>query len=95
MNKEQKITITTSDGKEYPCRVTLGAMRRFKRETGIEADQIKSPSELGAFIWCCCLSAANADGVEFDVSLDDFCDRLDMSQASMFTALVSGEKKTK
>ena len=88
------ISIKTSDGKEYPCRITLGAMRRFKQETSHDAESISGSADLAVFVWCCCQSACHADGVEFGVSLDDFCDRLDMEALSAFEALVP-EKKTK
>lgn len=89
-----KISIKTSDGKEYPCRITLGAMRRFKQETGRDAESITGSADLAVFVWCCCLSTCSADGVEFGVSLDDFCDRLDMEALSPFHELMP-EKKTK
>lgn len=89
------MSIKTSDGKSYPCRITLGAMRRYKRETGKDADSIVGASDLAVFIWCCCVSTCNADGIEFGVSLDDFCDRLDMSAAEAFSkAITPDEKKT-
>ena len=95
MAKDVTIRIKTTDGKVYPCRITLGAMRRFKQETGRDADGIVGASDLAVFIWCCCVSACNADGVEFGFSLDDFCDRLDMSAASELSAALAAEKKTK
>lgn len=96
MNKNVSITIKTSDGKSYPCRVTLGAMRRFKQETGKDADNIDGVADLSVFIWCCCISACRADGVEFGFGLDDFCDFVDVSTLREFTeAIAPGEKKTK
>ena len=42
------------------------------------------------------MSACKADGVEFGVSLDDFCDLVDVSTLSEFTeAIAPSEKKTK
>lgn len=96
MNKNVSITIKASNGNTYPCRVTLGAMRRFKHETGRDSDSINGIEDLAVFIWCCCMSACNADGVEFGVSLDDFCDLVDVSALSEFNdAMAPGEKKTK
>lgn len=96
MNKNVSVTIPASDGKTYPCRVTLGAMRRFKQETGKDSDNISGVDDLAVFIWCCCMSACKADGVEFSVSLDDFCDLVDISTLSAFTeAIMPDEKKTK
>ena len=89
-------------GKEYPCRITMGAMLRFRRETGYDVNQLKSDntSDYIIFIWCCTASACNADGVEFGYSLDDFADRLDpngLNSLSLGTAEDGGgaqEKKT-
>ncbi len=94
--KNVSISITTSDGKTYPCRLTLGALRRFKLETGEDAEHVSSASDIAVLIWCCCKSACSADGVAFDVALDDFCDRLDMAAAEAFSrAIAPSEKKTK
>lgn len=93
--KNVSINITASDGKSYPCRITLGAMRRFKQETGKDADHIEGAADLSVFIWCCCASACKADGVAFGYGLEDFCDLVDISALSAFTGAVSPEKKTK
>ena len=55
MNKNVSVTIAASDGKTYPCRVTLGAMRRFKQETGKDPDNISGVDDLAVFIWCSCM----------------------------------------
>ena len=94
MSKISTIRIKTSNGREYPCRVTLGALRRFKLETGREAESLSGASDLGLFIWCCCQSASKADGVPFDVTQEEFLDGLDLSAAGEFRSLLSGEKKT-
>jgi len=68
----------TIDGKSYPCRMTMGAMLRFKQETGREVTEIKdgSVSDMGTYLWCCVASACKADKVEFDIPLLDFCDMI-------------------
>ncbi len=65
-------------GKQYPCRVTMGAMLRFKRETGRDVSQVDSSdvSDLVTLLWCCIASASKADGVEFGMSLMDFADSI-------------------
>ena len=69
-----KITI---NGKEYPCRQTMGAMLRFKRETGREVTEMEGGlSDLCTYLWCCIVSACAADGVEFAMTLIDFADAL-------------------
>lgn len=65
-------------GEEYPCRATMGAMLRFKHESGKEVTEINagSMSDLVLWLWCCVVSACRADGVAFDLSLMDFADQL-------------------
>lgn len=88
----------TVKGEKYPARLTLGAMRRFKAETGHElSDGQISVSEMAALLWCCVKSACNADGIAFDMLLDDFADNLEMEQLEQYTALMeesTPKKKT-
>lgn len=91
-------------GKSYPARVTMGALLRFKRETGREASDIGAgdTSDSVVFMWCCAASACAADGVPFPYSLMDFADRLtdaDMrewaeAQSMASGAAPDGEKKS-
>lgn len=83
----------TINGKQYPCRVTMGAMLRFKRETGKDASQIghDDVSDLITLLWCCIASASKADGVEFDLGLLDFADRLDPTTLTGFYTSMSEE----
>lgn len=84
----------TINGKEYPCRVTMGAMLRFKRETGHDVSQLdeRDVSDLITFLWCCIASASKADGVEFSLSLLDFADRLDPDTLNGFFNEMEQEK---
>lgn len=56
----------------------MGAMLRFKQETGKEVTDIEAGSltELCTFLGCCAVSACKSDGVEFGLSLMDFVDRI-------------------
>ena len=92
---KQILIITTDDGKEYPCRVTLGAMRRYKAVTGKEADSIEGVSDMSTFLWCCCVSDCKADGKEFKWDVDEFCDHVDVSALTAFSKGLEKEKKTK
>lgn len=77
-------------GRKYPCRATMGALLDFKRETGREATEIgeKSLTDLVVFVWCCIKSACRADGVEFQMSLDEFADGITLAEATaMFEEL--------
>lgn len=52
------------DGKEYPCRQTMGAMLRFKQETGKEVTEIGGNlSDICAYLFCCVASACKKDNV--------------------------------
>ena len=65
----KKTKIKVGD-KEFPCRVTMGAMVRFKNESGKDVSKLEKTniSELVLFVYCCVKSACNADKVEFDAA---------------------------
>lgn len=65
----------------------MGAMLRFKTETGRDVSQLDQSdvSGLVTFLWCCIASASKADGVEFGMSLLDFADRLEPDMITGFT----------
>ena len=95
MAKGVILKIKTSDGQEWPCRVTLGAMRRYKAETGKDVETICNVEDITVFIWCCVKSACAADKKPFDLSLEDFCDMVDGSIIKdMEGELTGDEKKT-
>ena len=75
--KQGKITI---GGVDYPCRVTMGAMLRFKRETGkdVSAMNGNDVADLVTFMWCCVKSASAADGGEMPLALEAFADALEL-----------------
>ena len=72
-----KVTVNIN-GKEYPCRPTMGAMLRFKKETGKEVTELNngSFSDLCCYLYCCVASASAADKVPFDLTFMDFADAL-------------------
>ena len=75
---------STSNGVAYPCRQTMGAMLRFKQETGKEVTEIDpgSFSDLCTYLWCCVKSASKADGLDFNLSLMDFADNVTPEEAT-------------
>ena len=75
MARIQNITV---GGREYPCRTTMGAMLRFKNETGREVTELDvgSMTDLTLWLWCCVASACSADGVAFDMTVLQFADLL-------------------
>lgn len=82
--------------KEYPCRVTMGAMVRFKNETGKDVSRLEKGdiSELMQFVYCCVKSACNADKVAFTYDFETFADLLEPDTMNSFYASMDSEKKT-
>jgi hypothetical protein len=84
-------------GKEYPCRITFGAMVRYKQQTGEDISQVQQGdiASMALFVWCCVKSASNADGVPFEMSFEDFIDRLEPDAVnSFYGSLENSQKKT-
>lgn len=70
----KKIEVTIN-GEKYPCRPTMGAILRFKQETGKEVSEIAGLSDWITYLYCCISSAVKNDtGKEFFLSLMDFAD---------------------
>ncbi len=84
-------------GIEYPCRVTMGAMLRYKRESGEDVSKLKDDNMEGLvlFLWCCVKSACNADGVDFPYNVDEFADALSPQELNLFVAGVGANNKEK
>lgn len=95
----KKIEVTIN-GEKYPCRPTMGAMLRFKRETGKDVTDVIewTFTDLCTFLWCCVASASRADGKKFDMSLLDFADNITSDEMSAWAESVresqeAGEKE--
>lgn len=83
------------NGKAYPCRQTMGTMLRFRQETGKEVSEIGAGclSDLCTFLWCCTVSACNHDGIDFSLSLMDFCDSIGLDELQSWSAAVSDDSR--
>lgn len=81
------------NGEAYPCGQTMGAMLRFKQETGREITEINptSISDLCTFLWCCIVSAAKREGKQFNYSLLDFADSVDPDEMKKWTEVIAAE----
>lgn len=95
----------TINGVDYPCRPTMGAMLRFKKETGKEVTEMtdKSFTDLCTYLYCCVVSACSADKVDFNMSLMEFADALNPEDMNAWAAQMQpatndnaadGEKKS-
>lgn len=90
----KKTKIKVGD-KEFHCRVTMGAMVRFKNESGKDVSKLEKTniSELVLFVYCCVKSACNADKVEFDYDFQSFADLMEPDAANSFYEDMGGEEK--
>ena len=92
----KKITVYN---KEYPMRMTMGAMRRFKQETGMEVSEMTMEvSLMVVFLYCCVASACNADNIPFELDIDKFADGLEMDKLTDFVETMqqdTGDSKKK
>ena len=85
----KKIEITIN-GKAYPCRQTMGAMLRFKQETGKEITATDGGlSDMCTYLWCCVASACRVDGIPFDMPLLDFADSISPEDMKAWTDAVN------
>ena len=90
MKTEFTVTI---NGKEYPCKPTMGAMLRFKEQTGREVTQITadSLSDVCVYLYCCIVSASKREGVEFNMSLMDFADSVTTADIDAWQSAISDD----
>lgn len=73
----------------------MGAMLRFKRETGKEVTEIKGEvSDLCTYLWCCVASASKHDGIDFDLSLMDFADSIAPEEVTAWANAINAESGT-
>lgn len=93
-NTALKINIA---GTEYPCRITMGAMVRYKNEAGKDISTLAATDLAGMvlFLYCCTKSASNADNITFELDFQTFADHLDPAQVvAFYESMNNDEKKT-
>lgn len=81
------------DNKTYPCRLTMGAYLRYKRETGKDFMEEKVDNvTVCTLMWCAAVSSAKHDlGKDFPLALEDFADAIDPVVAGVwFTNAMEG-----
>lgn len=91
----KKVEITI-DGESYPCTPTMGAMVRFEKETGRDISEINpgKVSDLCMYLYCSVAAAANKSGKTFDMSFEDFADRITPDDMAAWNNAISTDKKT-
>lgn len=84
--------------KEFPCRLTMGAMLQFKRTVGKDVSQTdwKDMEELLMLMWCCVSSASRADNTEFPIDFPMFCDLVSPADIAKWNSTIAeaNEKKS-
>ena len=81
-------------GRKLPCRVTMGAMVRFKRATGHDASRLDTSDmeEMVTFVHCCVASACAAEKVSFDMPMEEFADNLEPDALNEFYGSMEASK---
>ncbi|MCM1369829.1 MAG: hypothetical protein NC204_05590 [Candidatus Amulumruptor caecigallinarius] len=68
------------NGEPLPARISMGALRRFKNETGkdLVKDLKGEPDgvEMAILLWCAIKSGCRAEGREFDMDADTLLDQV-------------------
>ena len=74
----------------------MGAMLRFKRETGREITEIEQGSftDISTYLWCCIVSACKHDGIEFDMELMDFADSISPDDMEEWNNAIQAETQS-
>lgn len=75
----------TFEGKTYPARISMGALRAFRKETG--RDFLKelatlTGEDLGVMLWGAIKAQCRVEGIPFDMGVDDFLDRVTPDEVS-------------
>lgn len=82
----------TVNGVAYSCKPTMGAMLRFKEETGKEINQMDGGfTDMCIYLWCCIKSAAARENKEFSLSVMEFADGVTPAEIQEWTALLRGK----
>ena len=84
--------------KEFPCRLTMGAMLQCKRTVGKDVSQMnwEDMEELLTLMWCCVSSACRADNVEFSRDFTMFGDLVSRAEMAKWNSTIgeADEKKS-
>ena len=86
------------NGKVFPCRMTMGALLRYKRMRGEDVSALRDNDLEGmvTLMFCCLQSACKADDVAFDMDFETFVDCITPADIARWNDMVASdaEKKT-
>lgn len=66
----------------------MGAIVRFKQETGKEVAEAEGTADNATLIWSCIKSACNREKKAFNYSLMDFVDNIDADEIDGITSVL-------
>lgn len=84
--------------KKVSCRLTMGAMLLFKRETGKSVDQLDGSADMELllqFMYCCVKCSCKAEGIDFDVDFETFCCTITPQDVAQWSQSVNGGETKK
>lgn len=89
----KKVTI---NGKEYPCTLTIGVLKKFKDETGKEIDEVKDVFSVCTLLFMAAVTACKKEKTTFPWdSAEALMDDIELSEIESITAGLFGvERKT-
>lgn len=93
-----KQTTIKVGGKELPCRLTMGAMLQFKRETGKDVSELENGGnleELLLFMYCCVKCACKAEDKDFEADFETFCCMVTPQDVAQWSASMNGGETKK
>lgn len=76
----------TIKGKQYPMQMSMGTMRRYKRNTGKEFDKIETVDDTIELVHAALESTCHNEGVEYNLTSDDLADALTIEQFAEISA---------
>lgn len=83
------------NGEPYPCSPTMGAMVRFKEETGKEVHEADGGfSDQCLWLWCCIVSACRHERKTFDMPFMDFADSITVEDMAKWKAAIQEYSKS-
>lgn len=68
------MTEITIDGKKYPARLTMGALREYAALTGNKNAEVNDTIEAGDFLWACVYATCRQRGITLPFDHDGMLD---------------------
>lgn len=89
------INSVTINGKYYPCRLTVGTLKRFKDKTGKEIDALKDMFTICELLFMAVTETCNKQNKKFPyTSSDQMMDDIDISSIEQITSNLFGTDET-